>query len=106
MSLTAHISTTRSGAACCELRDGECVILKAYANEAETKIRIVLEELRNYGQTLISPQNRMIEFDRQLQDAQTSSDPRGAEVKCSVDGCDNHASFIIDKKGYCFAHRR
>jgi len=41
-----------------------------------------------------------------MQDAPATRDPRGAEIKCSIDGCNNHASFIIDKKGYCFAHRR
>ncbi len=66
MSLTAHTSTTRHGAACCELCDGERVVAKMYANADETKIRVVFDELRNYGQTLISPDNRMIEFDRQV----------------------------------------
>jgi len=41
-----------------------------------------------------------------VKEAPISSDPRGAEIKCSIDGCGNHASFIIDKKEYCFAHRK
>jgi len=65
-SLTAHIGTTRSGAASVELRDGDRIILKAYGNEAGDKIRIVLDELCNYGQVLISPDNRLLEFDRQV----------------------------------------
>jgi len=64
--LTAHATMTRSGAACCELRDGERVILKAYASPDERRIRIVLDELRNYGQVLVSPDNRLLEFDRQV----------------------------------------
>ncbi len=64
--LTAHATTTRSGAACCELRDGERIVAKMYANADETKIRIVLDELRNYGQVLVSPDNRLLEFDRQV----------------------------------------
>lgn len=64
--ITAHTSTTRSGAACAELRNGERVVAKMYANADETKIRVVFDELRNYKQTLISPDNHMIEFDRQV----------------------------------------
>ena len=64
--LTAHASTTCSSAACCELRDGDQVIAKMYASPDERKIRIVLPELKGYGQVLISPDNRLLEFDRQV----------------------------------------
>lgn len=62
--ITAHTGETRSGAACVELRDGDKVVLKAYGNEAGDKIRVVLIELHGYGQVLISPENRMLEFTR------------------------------------------
>jgi len=64
--LTAHTSTTRSNTACVELRDGDQVIAKMYASPDEQRIRIVLPELKNYGQVLISPDNRLLEFDRQV----------------------------------------
>jgi aspartate 1-decarboxylase len=64
MSFTAHTGETRSGAACVELRDGDKVVLKAYANADETKIRIVLGELIGYKQVLISPDNKCLEFTR------------------------------------------
>lgn len=64
--LTAHVSETRNGFPSVELRDGERVIAKMYANAEGTKIRIVLAELRSYGQVLISPGNRLLEFDRQV----------------------------------------
>lgn len=64
MSLTAHVSETRNGFPSVELRDGDKVVLKAYANESETKIRIVLVELTNYRQTKIMPESHLIEFTR------------------------------------------
>lgn len=64
MSLTAHTGETRSGAACGELRDGDRVVAKMYANADETKIRVVLAELANYRQTKIMPESHLIEFTR------------------------------------------
>jgi len=32
--------------------------------------------------------------------------PAAAHVQCSVKGCENEASFIIDREAYCFTHRR
>lgn len=64
--LTAHVSETRNGSPCVELRDGDKVILKAYSNEAGDKIRVVLVELHGYGQVLISPENKLLEFTRKI----------------------------------------
>jgi len=64
--LVAHVGQTRNGAASAELWDGDKCVLKAYGNASGDKIRIVLDELRNYGQVLISPDNRLLEFDRQV----------------------------------------
>lgn len=64
MSLTAHVSKTRNGQSCAELREGDRVVLKAYPNADGSKLRIVLAELRGYGQVLISPDNRCLEFTR------------------------------------------
>jgi len=47
-----------------ELREGDIVIAKMYPNPDGTKLRIVIPELVNMGQTLISDINHLIEFDR------------------------------------------
>ncbi len=67
--ITAHTAETRDGAPCAELRekqaDGtEKIIAKVYTNKDATKIRVVLPELRNYRQTLIAVDSRLIEFTR------------------------------------------
>ncbi len=38
-------------------------------------------------------------------EAPVSSDPRGAEIPCSVPGCTELTSFIIKRKAYCMEHR-
>jgi len=73
MTITAHTGETKDGAACCELREVQLdgtskIIAKVYTNRDATKIRIVLPELRNFRQTLIAVDSRLVEFDR---------DPRG-----------------------------
>ena len=62
--ITAHTGETRNGQPMAELREGDLVIAKVYTNADETKIRIVLPELRNYRQTLIAVDSRLIEFTR------------------------------------------
>lgn len=62
--LVAHIGQTRNGEASAELWDGDKCVAKMYANAEATKIRIVLAELKNYKQTLISPENKFVEFTR------------------------------------------
>lgn len=62
--ITAHAGETRDGLPMVELREGSTVIAKMYPNAAGTKIRIVLPELVGYKQTLISPENRLVEFTR------------------------------------------
>lgn len=62
--ITAHASETRNCFACAELREGSVIIAKVYANAEGTKIRIVLPELRNFKQTLVSPDNKIVEFTR------------------------------------------
>lgn len=64
MTITAHAGETKDSAACCELRENGKIILKAYPNKQGTKLRIVLNELMGYKQTLISPENKLIEFTR------------------------------------------
>jgi len=72
MTITAHIGETKDGAPCVELREDGKIIAKVYTNKQQTKIRIVLPELRNFRQTLIAVDSRLVEFDR---------DPRGGLVK-------------------------
>jgi hypothetical protein len=62
--LTPHCGMTRSGEATAELLDSKTLVLKAYANTDGSKLRIVLPELVNMRQTLISPDNHFIEFTR------------------------------------------
>jgi hypothetical protein len=64
MKMTAHAGETRNGEPLAELRWGDKVLAKMYPNAAGDKIRIVFPELTSYGQTLISPDNHMIEFTR------------------------------------------
>jgi hypothetical protein len=47
-----------------KLEDGDAVIMKAYASADGERIRIILPELVNYTQTVINPDSKMIEFDR------------------------------------------
>lgn len=108
MSLSAHISTTRSSAACVELRDGEQIVLKAYASPDERKIRIVLPELCNFKQTLIDVEAHWLEFARAADGGMPNAHRApiaAAKVKCSVLGCERLASFIIRKTAYCEQHR-
>ena len=70
--ITAHIGETKDGTPCVELREDGKIILKAYPNKQGTKLRVVLSELRNYRQTLIAVDSRLVEFDR---------DPRGGLVR-------------------------
>lgn len=106
--ITAHTGETRNGFPCAELREGSTVIAKVYANEEGTKIRIVLPELVNMKQTLVSMDNHLVEFTRSadggLQDA-ARTPPAAADMKCSVAGCTRLASFIIRRKSFCEEHR-
>jgi len=62
--ISAHAGETRAGLPMVELREGDIVIAKMYPNPDGTKLRIVIPELVNMGQTLISDINHLIEFDR------------------------------------------
>jgi hypothetical protein len=107
--LTAHTSSTRSGSACCELHDGDKVVLKAYASADERKLRIALSELIGYKQTLVDPDSHWLEFSRSEDDAlpNASRAPIAvARVKCSVPSCTELASFIIKRVAYCAEHRK
>lgn len=64
MTITAHVGETRNGQPLCELRDGDKVLAKLYANGDATKIRIVLPELVGYRQTVIKPDDHLLEFTR------------------------------------------
>jgi hypothetical protein len=64
MKITAHIGETRDGLPLAELRDGDKVLAKLYPNKTGDKFRLVLPELIDYKQTLISPENHLIEFTR------------------------------------------
>lgn len=66
MSITAHIGETRDGQPLAELRDGDVVLAKLYPNKAGDKLRLVLLELISYKQTIISPENHLIEFTRRV----------------------------------------
>lgn len=69
MTITAHTGETRDGAPLCELRDGDIVVAKLYPNRDGTKFRLVLPELVDMTQTLISPENKMVEFERRSRHA-------------------------------------
>lgn len=106
--LTAHTSTTRSSAASVELRDGDKIVLKAYASANERKIRIVLPELVNMKQTLIDDEAHWLEFSREPDGGMPNAHRApiaAAKVKCNVLGCSRLASFIIRKIPYCEQHR-
>jgi hypothetical protein len=62
--ITAHTGETRNGMPLAELREGSKTIARLYPNEDGTKIRIVLAELVDYTQTLVSPHTKCLEFTR------------------------------------------
>lgn len=62
--ITAHVGETRDGQPLAELRQEGRVLAKLYPNAAGDKLRLVLPELVNYKQTLIDPENHLIEFIR------------------------------------------
>src|SRR5262249_23249784 len=95
--VTAHVGETRNGEAMAELREGSTIIAKVYANSDATKIRIVLPELESYGQTLISPENKLVEFTREA-NAAPRTRPASANVYCCVEGCNKRAAFIIERR--------
>jgi len=64
MTITAHTGETKDGHPVAELREDGKIIAKIYPNAAGTKLRVVFAELRNYRQTLIAPDSRMVEFTR------------------------------------------
>lgn len=106
--LTAYTSLTRSSAACVELRDGDKVVLKAYASADERRIRIVLPELVNMKQTLIDDEAHWLEFSRDADSGMPNASRApiaAAHVKCSILGCTKLAAFIIRKVAYCEQHR-
>lgn len=108
MTITAHIGSTKTGGAVAELRDGDVLVLKAYASADERRIRIVLPELCNYKQTLVDPDSHFLEFSRDADSALPNASRAplvASNVKCSVLACKNTAAFIIDKIAYCEKHR-
>ena len=64
MKITAHIGETRDGLPLCELRENGKVIAKMYPNEAGTKFRVVLPDLKSFRQTRIDIDSHLIEFER------------------------------------------
>jgi len=62
--IVARIDKTKNGQETAVLEVDGKVIVKVYASPNERKIRIVLPELRNYRQTLICPDKKLLEFDR------------------------------------------
>jgi hypothetical protein len=64
MKMTPSTGETRDGQPLCELRLGDQIIAKLYPNADGTKLRIVLPELKNFKQTRINLEQRLIEFER------------------------------------------
>ena len=60
---------TRNKLPMAELREGSEIIARVYPNQDGTKIRIVLPELMDFTQTLISIDNHLIEFTRKGKNA-------------------------------------
>lgn len=105
-SLTAHVSETRNGAASVELRDGDKVVLKAYASPDERRIRVVLPELIGYKQTLIDAESHFLEFSRDPNSGMPNAHRApiaASKVKCLY--CSKLAGFIIKNRAVCVEHR-
>lgn len=73
MRIRAATGTTKSGEAYVALYDGpedDRLILKAYPSPDGRYVRVVLPELANYAQTLIRPEKRIVDFERDAAAAQ------------------------------------
>lgn len=104
--LTARISSTKSGLAVAELRDGETLVAKMYSSHDSQVIRVVFPELHDKWQAMISVENRLIEFSRSREYPDSVHvRPAPSDTRCSVLGCERLASFIIHKIAYCETHR-
>jgi hypothetical protein len=104
--ITAHIAETRSGSPCVELRDGDKVVLKAYASSDERRVRIVLSELVNMKQTLIDDEAHWLEFSRDPDSSMPNAHRApiaASKVKCLY--CNKPAGFIIKNRAVCVEHR-
>ncbi len=105
--LTAHISSTKTGLAVAELRDGETLVAKMYSSHDSQVIRVVFPELSDKWQAMISVENKLIEFSRSREYPDSVHiRPAPSDIKCNVLGCTRLASFIIKRVAYCEEHKK